>query len=69
MTREQKKQIELKLQEMPKSCQTNYKKAMTGRSIKAAIKAACLECVGWQRKEIKSCTSLACPLYPYRPYK
>jgi hypothetical protein len=52
---------------MPDIYRKNYQKAMTGRSMKRAIKSFCLECVGWQREEIKLCTDLGCPLYPYRP--
>jgi hypothetical protein len=37
--------------------------------MKAAIKAQCLECMGWSRKDIDGCTDLACPLYPYRPFQ
>ena len=63
----QEEQIEQRLQDMPKSYRSNYRKAMRGRSMKAAIKAQCLECVGWVRNEVKLCTDLGCPLYPYRP--
>jgi len=54
---------------IPKQYITIYKKAMGGRSRKMAIKAFCLECVGWQRNEVVLCTDKNCPLYPYRPYK
>jgi hypothetical protein len=32
-----------------------------------AVKAKCLDCTCWQKKEIELCTA-DCPLYPYRPY-
>lgn len=67
VTLTQGQQIEKRLQEMPLSCRNNYHKAMRGRSMKSAIKAFCSECVGWQREEVKLCTDLGCPLYPYRP--
>jgi hypothetical protein len=54
--------------EIPKSYQRNYDKAMKGRSMKAGIKAFCLECVGYDRKEIKNCSDSGCPLFKYRPY-
>jgi hypothetical protein len=38
-------------------------------SPRTAIKAQCLECVGYVRAEVKLCTSFTCPLYMYRPYK
>jgi hypothetical protein len=65
----QEEQIERRCQQMPHIHLANYKRAMRGRSMKAAIKAFCLECVCWQKEEVRRCTALACPLYPYRPYK
>jgi len=41
-------------------------RALKGRSRKAAIKAFCLECCGFNRKEVELCQSPDCPLYPYR---
>jgi hypothetical protein len=38
-------------------------------SPRRAIKAKCLECVGFVRKDITHCTSLQCPLHAYRPYQ
>lgn len=55
--------------EMPPSCRSAYLKAMRGKSPAAAIKAQCLECVGWDRNEVRLCTCPACSLYPYRPFK
>lgn len=34
-----------------------------------AIKAKCLECVWFDRKAIAECTSPACPLWEFRPYR
>jgi hypothetical protein len=31
-----------------------------------AIKEHCLECVGWQVKEVQQCTGSKCWLYPFR---
>lgn len=31
-----------------------------------AIRAKCLDCVGWQPKEVRLCPSEECPLHPYR---
>jgi len=61
--------IEQRRKQIPDIHRTNYDKALRGRSMKAAIKAFCLECVCWQKEEVRLCTDLACPLYPYRPYK
>lgn len=35
----------------------------------AAIKLNCLECSGWQRKEVRDCRDTGCPFYPQRPYQ
>ena len=55
--------------QIPRLHRANYDKAMSGKSMKAAIKAHCLECMHWQKKEVSHCTSYGCALYPYRPYK
>ncbi len=31
-----------------------------------AIRAKCLECSGGQPSEVRNCTIVDCPLYPYR---
>lgn len=31
-----------------------------------SIRAKCLECCGYQNREVELCTALACPLFPYR---
>jgi hypothetical protein len=50
-----------------------YKKvvirAYQGSSRSAAIKAFCLDCVGYVRADITNCTAGGCPLHPYRPYQ
>ena len=55
--------------EMPETCRGVYDKAVAGKSLRAAVNAFCLECVGWKRQEITQCTSPACPLYAARPYR
>jgi hypothetical protein len=63
--REQK--INKRLADIPKVYRKIYEKAVAGNSKAAAIKAFCLECCMWQKNEIINCTSLACPLFAYRP--
>ena len=46
-----------------------YDKAMNSKSKAAAIKAKCLDCMGWLSNEVKNCPITYCPLYPHRPYK
>lgn len=38
-------------------------------SPRAAIKAFCTECVGYDRLAVAGCTAYACPLWRYRPYQ
>jgi hypothetical protein len=38
-------------------------------SLPDAIKLKCLDCVAWERKEVRDCVIVACPLYPHRPYQ
>jgi hypothetical protein len=67
--RTRQEQIEQRRAEMPEIHRANYDKACRGKSMRAATRAFCLECVQWQKEEVRLCTALACPLYPYRPYK
>lgn len=60
--------IQKRRSDMPVSYRGIYDRAMSGKSKAAAIHAFCLECMGWQREEVRLCTSPACPLFPYRPY-
>ncbi len=60
--------IKQRLSQIPKLHQAIYKKAVSGKSRKDAIKAFCLMCFCWQKEEVRQCTDLACPLYPYRAY-
>jgi len=39
------------------------------RSLKTAIKLKCLDCSGWDKKEVKYCPIQGCSLYRHRPYK
>ena len=67
----QGQQVIQRLNEMPQRHRNNYLKAMRGRSTRAAIKAFCAMCVGYENaaERIRNCADMACPLYPYRPYK
>ena len=64
----QRAKIRQRLADMPSSCRRTYLQALTGKSKRAAIKAFCLECVGWERVAVAECTASACPLYLYRPF-
>ena len=58
-----------RLSQMGPNRRNGYLRALKGDSPAAAIKAFCLECVGWQKEEVKLCTAPACPLYRYRPFQ
>ncbi len=38
-------------------------------SPREAIRAHCLECIGFEVAAVKDCGAPACPLYEYRPYQ
>jgi hypothetical protein len=38
-------------------------------SPRLAIKAQCLECVGFDRQAIAECSGWACPLWNFRPFQ
>jgi len=62
-------QIAERRAQMPRAYRATYNRAVKGKSLRAAINAQCLECVCWQRDEVRNCTDLACPLYAVRPYQ
>ena len=55
-----------RLAQVPARQRPIFLRAWTGKSRKAAIRAFCLECVGYESAEVNRCTAPACPLYPYR---
>jgi hypothetical protein len=46
-----------------------FKRAYSGRSRNAAIRAKCAECSNLQRIEVEQCQVGGCPLWQYRPYQ
>lgn len=56
--------------EAPPSSRKTLREAFFGSaSPRAAIKAMCLSCVGYDRSSITNCTGWSCPLWKYRPYQ
>ena len=54
----------------PVSCQGHFVAAWSGKCApRRAIKAFCLECLGFDRQAISECTGWACPLWNFRPYQ
>ena len=50
------------------SARSHFEAAFAGKSRKAAVTAFCVQCMGYDRDEVRNCTAPACPLYPHRPY-
>jgi len=46
-----------------------FVKAYKGHSLRAGIDANCLDCQGFDLVQVRNCTVLNCPLWPYRPYQ
>jgi hypothetical protein len=55
-----------KLASIPQRQRGIFLRAWSGKSRKAAMRAFCLECMGYEPAEVGRCTAPACPLYPYR---
>lgn len=55
-----------RLADCPGKYRELYRRAWSGNSRKAAIRAHCLECAGWSYCEVQLCTARACPLYEFR---
>ena len=55
-----------KLADMPAKYRGLYRMAWKGKSRKKAIRAFCLECLGYLPSDVRLCTSPDCPLYEYR---
>lgn len=43
--------------------------ARAPRSRASAIKAMCLQCVGFARADVRACSDTTCPLHSWRPYQ
>lgn len=62
------KQIK-RIETAPISARGILKRAYQGNSRKTAIKAMCLECLGFDRAGVADCTAPACPLFKFRPFQ
>jgi len=58
--------LDARLAFVPRRLHSTFIRAWSGRSRKAAIRAFCLECMGYSAGEVALCTASACPLYAYR---
>ena len=64
--RDLSKEQRAKLEQVPPKYRALYRKAWSGRSRKAAIRAFCMECVCYSPAEVERCSSPCCPLSGYR---
>lgn len=55
-------------QDAPSSLRV-FKQAYSGKSLRAAINAHCLECCWHDREAIRECTATHCGLWTVRPYQ
>lgn len=59
-----------KADKMPKHYRNCYLSAVSGKATpRNAIKAFCIECMGYVRSEVTNCDTIDCPLNLYRPYR
>lgn len=59
-----------RLSGVPPRFRAKYVAALAGKaSPREAIKIMCLECVGYVSADVAGCTSDACPLHKYRPFR
>jgi len=62
--------ITKKADKMPGIYRKNYLAVVEGKaSPRNAIKAFCIECMGYVRAEVTNCETIDCPLNLYRPYR
>jgi hypothetical protein len=60
--------VERRLKWVSPKYRPGYLKALAGKaSPSQAIKAMCLQCMGYCSESVVQCQSAACPLYAYRP--
>jgi hypothetical protein len=58
-----------RLHGIPALMRATFARAYTKGSKPAVIKAKCLDCCGYQRKEVGLCPAEACPVWPWRPFQ
>ena len=62
--------VERRISEAPGSSQKLLARAFCGAaSPRAAIKAMCLQCTGFDREAVRNCTGWSCCLWEYRPFQ
>jgi hypothetical protein len=74
LTAKQRAYLEAKTVEgnpiIPVSKQSLLRRAYEGTSLRAAVKAMCCDCYGWETVgDAGQCPSESCPLWPNRPFQ
>jgi len=69
MNQDRYRQISERRSQIPRKYRRLYDRAISGKSLRAAINAQCLECCEWLSKEVVLCSDLGCPLFAVRPYR
>jgi hypothetical protein len=57
------------IEALSESIRAVFIRAFAGNSKAAALKAKCLDCCCYDKKEVKLCSVETCPLHKYRPYQ
>lgn len=62
--------IAKRLERVPERFRDLLRRVLTGQGTEAErVKAKCLDCVCWQRREVTLCTAIGCASWPTRPYQ
>lgn len=70
MTELREKRVKVMIDRAPESAKNTLARAFSGSaSPRAAIKAMCLSCVGYERNAVRDCSGFSCPLWAYRPFQ
>lgn len=59
----------IRLQGIPSRHRSFLRAAYCGKSLRKAVSAFCLDCVGHVPDEIRNCSAPDCPLWAVRPYR
>jgi hypothetical protein len=53
---------------LPLALRNVFYRSYVSKSRASAIKAKCLDCASFERKEVALCEAYTCPLWEHRPY-
>ena len=67
--KEYRQKLKLGLIEKPKRLDPIEKAKQNPNSLRFAINAMCYDCCCFQKREVKYCTAVNCPLHQHRPWQ